>query len=396
MNRRTVIIAIILLLIIFGIGVALYFGAISPQSPRARQFFGNLPIIGGRAPLGGESPTPTPTPPSDQSRVSDYLLRQIVDKEVMAPAESNERNSLLYLLRDSGHIVSSGFDGREERTVSNLTVLEVFDASWASKKNSVAMFYHEGGVVKKFLNGVATGTRRTFLPQETAAFDWSPDGLSIAYLLKRAEDTALVIADSQNRNPRVVYSTPIPDFTVSWAAKNTILLVSRPSGLAPSLILRFDLVSRSTSILLSGRRGVVVKPLPDASGFLFSQSSASGQAELLARYTFGDRQVTPLAVVTLAEKCAAAPRSKMVYCGVPRQPLGATLPDQWYAGTLSFSDRIVAIDPKDGSVTTLMEGVADVDVVSPFVSTDEQHLFFLDKKTSTLWRLDLATTTPGQ
>lgn len=390
-NRKPyIIVGIILILLVLG-GGAWYLLWSAPQSPKVQAFLRNLPVVGSRLPLvGGGKVTPTPeTPATAAGRGEVPLLVQVVDKEIFAPALSTDGKFLLYLARENGHVLTSDLDGEGERSVTNLTVPEMFDALWAPKRNRVAVRYYEQDTVKSFLNGVATGTAPRLLPPETIALDWSPDGQSLAYLERRAADTALVIADAGNQSPRVVYTTPVPDFTVRWAAANTILLVSRPSGLAPSLVLRFNIATRRTDTLLGGSRGVIMLPAPNAGGFLFSQSSPQGEAEPIAFYSYKDGQVTSLGAVTLVEKCTFAADSKTAYCGVPRGGIGSPSPDQWYRGAEVFSDAIVAIELTTGKTTTLSEGAAGVDAINLFATPDGKYLFFQDKKTGTLWRLTL-------
>lgn len=388
MNRK-IIIGIIVFVILAG-GILFYFFLPSvPSFPDKKSLFGNLPIIGGGLTTGtGTTPSDT-TDSSRESAKKERPVRQIIDREITIPALGTDKNSILYVLRENGHIFSSDLDGYNERSVINLTVLNVFDGAWATKKDRVIMRYFENDLVKTFVNGVATGTISRFLPPETASADWSPDGTSLAYLVRKNSDTALVIADAGNKNPRTVWTTPIPDFVVRWASKNTILLVSKPSGLAPSLVIRFDVLSRRADVLFSGIHGVVLMPAPDNSGFIFSQSANDGSAGGLSLYTFKDQRAAPLNITTIAEKCAFSSDAKIIFCGVPKGTPRSPQPDEWYKGTVSFSDAIVKIDLASGEMTTLVEQAADIDMINPFASPDGKYLFFVDKKTSTLWRVTL-------
>ncbi|MEK9147849.1 MAG: hypothetical protein AAB650_00255, partial [Patescibacteria group bacterium] len=286
MNRKVIIVGSALLILLIAGGLIWYFLA-APQAPGKGSFLDNLPIIGGRAPLGRESPiTPPPSPIAEER-----IIRQIVDRDIIGPALALDGKSILYVLRENGHVMSADLAGDNEKNLTNLTVLETFEALWSPKKNRVAMRYADGSTVKTFLAGVATGTASKFLPPETTALDWSPDGLSIAYLTKRSVDAALIIADAANQKPQVVWTTPIPDFTLRWAAKNLIILIAKPSGLAPSLVMRFDTNTRQAAVLPIAAPGVVVLAMPDGSGLLFSQSAEGGRAKALALYKFSTGQV---------------------------------------------------------------------------------------------------------
>lgn len=385
MSRKTILLIILALALIGG---AVLWYVLSPEGePQGRTFFGNLPIIGGRAPL----PTPPPAigaPPPGGIGAPSSALREIIARDILAPTMSQDGSFLLFVDRANGHLVRSDLDGRAETTLVNLTLLEAFDGLWSPLKNRVVISYPDTGAIKRFVESTATGTPSYFLPASTLSASWSPDGRQIAYLVRQGDRTNLVIADQQNRNARTVYQTPVPDFTLSWTAPNTVLLVSRPSGLAPSLILKFDTASRRAEPILAGSSGVVVMPLPDASGFVFSRSSERGEAQSLGRYAFSSGGASNLDVVTLAEKCAASTDSKLLYCGVPRNIPGPS-PDTWYRGAVALADEIVEINLGSGTQRTIAGAEANLDIVSPFVSPDGRYLFFQDKATGYLWRLTL-------
>ena len=385
MNKPVIVISVIVILILLGVGAAWFLMRTPPSADRS-SFFGNLPFIGG----GPTPPPPAATPPAPTPTEIERRLIQVVDKDILAPALSADGNSLLYVLRENGHVMRSGLDGSNEQIATNLTVLETFDGLWSPLKTKLAIAYHESGAVKRFLLETATATPSKFLPQDLTALAWSPDGKEIAYLIPQGNQTNLVIADQNGKNGKVVFSTPIPDFTLQWISKSTMLLVSRPSGLAPSIVMRFDIKTKKSDLVLAGRRGGVVTAAPDASGFVFSQSnSRDGRAEPLALHSFKDGNVSLIRYTTIAEKCAFSADGKKLYCGVPKGTLPAPMPDEWYKGAVSFSDAIVEIDAATSQTKTLLENEADVDLISPFVSPDGKYLFFQNKKDGTLWRLML-------
>src|SRR3989338_667082 len=392
MNLKKIIlssIAAIILLVLVGVGVALLRS--DNKENGSSSFFGNLPFIGGRD--GGPEPSLTPAepPPTDTPppTADGRPLIQIIDREILAPTITNEGDAIRYVARENGHVFQTDLAGGNERALVKITIAEPYEGFWAPLRNRVALFSVDAGVPKKFLAGVATGTASRFLPPEITSLDWSPDGASLAYLQRRKSDTTLVIADAAGQKPATVYTTPVPDFTLKWVAKNTILLASRPSGLAPGLVMRFSVSSRAAEVLLANRNGIIVQPLADGSGFLFSESNARGEAEPLSFFNLAPAAITPLNVTTLADKCSAVAIRKKVYCGVPQGTILGPSPDQWYQGAVSLRDSIMEIDLANGAARGLLGNDADVDVLAIFPTPDGRYLFFHDKKTGTLWRFDL-------
>lgn len=398
MNRALLIAIIaIVALIIIGVGAFFSLRGEGISTNGGTSFFGNLPFIGGKDDIAPQTPAPAPEPPPANNTVPTATpgvdegrpLIQVIDRDVLAPVITKEGNALRYVARENGHVFQTDLAGANERALVKITIPEPYEGFWAPLRNRAALFYIDGGIPKKFLAGVATGTASRFLPPEITSLDWSPDGVSLAYLSRRTNDVSLTIADASGQKPVVVYTTPIPDFTIRWVAKNTILLISRPSGMAPSLVLRFSVQSRTTDVLLANRNGIVVQPLADGGGFLFSESDGEGRAGALSLFDLATNKITPLNVTTLADKCSQRPNGKKIYCGVPRGTILAPSPDEWYKGTASFLDSIVEIDIANGNQRELPIQGVDVDVIAVFPSPDGRYLFFHDKQTGTLWRFAL-------
>ena len=387
MNRRRITALAILLLL--GGGVA-FFVFIRQAAAPGGPVPGGLPVIGGRARLGGAEGTGQTEPPAAGPGQEKVTLVEIVTTDVLAPTLSADGKSLYYIDRASGHILTSDLDGNNEKTITNLTLLEAYAAVWSPQKTYVTIFYHESGITKKFVSSLATATPSRFLPQDVTSFAWSPDGRELAYLVTQGGETRLVIADAALRQTRTAYTTPVPDFTLAWANRTTLLLVSRPSGLAPSLVLAVNPESRRAEPIIAGRPGVVAVAAPDGSGIIYSKSSSTGAADALAFRRLSDGTEVPLGIHTIAEKCAFARGAARAFCGVPSGAIPPPSPDVWYQGAVSFTDAIVEVNIESGATETRMAGEANLDVTWPFVSTDNRYLFFQDKNTGTLWRFTLS------
>lgn len=383
MTRRRIVLIALILIAAFAVIVALTLDL--PGGPVPGGLRSRLPILGGRSPLVPPAPPPAETGvPVPRGR-----LREVVAKDLLAPTVSRDGRQLYYLERETGHLLASALDGTNEQTLSNLTILETFAGYWSPGREKVVLAYQEGPAVKTFALPVASGTPSHFLPLETTSFSWSPDGRSMAYLIRRGTESALIIADQANRGSRTVYTTPIPDFEVRWASANSILLVSRPSGLAPSLVLRFDPLARRAGPIIGGRRGVILLPAPDGSGFVFSSSGNRAEALPLAFASLRGSGADGLDAITIAEKCAFSANAKTLYCAVPAGGFAAPSPDLWYRGAGTLSDRIFAIDLATKSATLVPEGELGFEAISLVAAPDGQYLFFQDRATGHLWRLEI-------
>ncbi|MBU0998803.1 hypothetical protein KKG24_00625, partial [Patescibacteria group bacterium] len=85
--------------------------------------------------------------------------------------------------------------------------------------------------------------------------------------------------------------------------------------------------------------------------------------------------------------------SNAIYCGVPKSITNNRYPDTWYQGEVSFSDQIWKIDIKTESATLLLDPITisgeDIDSIKLMLDSNENYLFFINKKDSFLWEFNL-------
>ena len=115
---------------------------------------------------------------------------------------------------------------------------------------------------------------------------------------------------------------------------------------------------------------------------------------LLSVFDIDEGEVTDLPLWTLTEKCVWSEKnSVIIYCGASNFiPRGESL-DLWYQGITSFSDSVWMIDIETQTVKVLADPVniagEEIDLIKPVLSQDENYLFFINKKDSSLWSLRL-------
>ncbi len=102
--------------------------------------------------------------------------------------------------------------------------------------------------------------------------------------------------------------------------------------------------------------------------------------------------VTALPVATLTEKCTWSPDSLSIYCGVPTA-VTKNLPDSWYQGVDSFSDRLWKIDLSTRLATLVIDpstisGVR-IDMESLAMDSASDVVVFTNKADNSLWAYDL-------
>jgi hypothetical protein len=104
------------------------------------------------------------------------------------------------------------------------------------------------------------------------------------------------------------------------------------------------------------------------------------------------RTTTALPLATISDKCTWSADGRSAYCAVPTN-LHGNLPDDWYQGAVTFTDRIWKIDLAQRIATLVIDpsqiGKVNVDAVNIAVDPSEDILTFTDKHTGALYAYDL-------
>ena len=386
MTRTTkIVLAILILGILALLGWGVYYWFFTPRGgtgtqPGQRSFLffpsGEMPPTTDNQNNNGEPIIPELTQNGD--------LVKIVSDPVIGATLTKDETKLLYYKRSGGNLFRSDPDGKNEETVLNLTVVGLTDVNWSADRAYAILSFIENGAVKRFIENVATSST-LFLPSSITSVDWSPtDPKVIAYTERKAPGISVTTASSALKNLRVVFANTIPDYILQWQNKSSLLLVTPPSFAAPSLALSVALTGKATE--LPAGRGLAI--LPNPLGTVLAVSGVDNGKPLPLRLINQKGETVGTAdVATLTEKCAWAADGSAIYCAIPINPDGR-LPDDWYKGLVSFSDRIVKIDSRTGAVTDILAR-STFDAVNLFADSKNQFLFFTNKTDSSLWRIKL-------
>lgn len=386
MTRTT---KIVLAILILGVLALLGWGAYSwffaarggtGTQPGQRSFLffpsGDTPPATNNQNNNGEPTSPEPAQNGD--------LVKIVSDPVIGATLTKDETKLLYYKRAGGNLFRSDPDGKNEEAVLNLTVIGLTDVNWSADRASAILSFIENGTIKRFIENVSTSST-LFLPSSITSVDWSPhDPKVIAYTERKAPGVSVTTASSALKNLRVIFVNTVPDYILQWQNKSSLLLVTPPSFAAPSLALSVALAGKATE--LPAGRGLAI--LPNPLGTVLAVSSVDNSKPLPLRLINQKGETVGTAdVATLAEKCAWAADGSAIYCAAPINPAGR-LPDDWYKGLVSFSDRIVKIDSHTGAVTDIL-AQSSFDAINLFADSKNQFLFLTNKTDSGLWRIRL-------
>lgn len=296
-----------------------------------------------------------------------------------------------FIDRASGNIYRYLAHERSLTRLSNKTLPGVQKASWLPD-GSVAY--------ARFLSGTPgseqvatyvlpdTGEGGFFLEQGLSVAEATDSG-SLFTLLSGATGSVGSLSRSDGTNARTLFTSLLSSLVVH-PTRGNFFGHTGPSAFLDGYAFQIGATSGAFTRVLGPLRGLSTLPSPDGTRLLYSYLDRG--TIRLAVLDVATRTAIALPVATLTEKCVWAPDGLSAYCGVPTA-LPNGLPDFWYQGAVTFSDRLWKIDMTERLATLIIDptAVADLSIDAVALNTDpeEDVLLFTDKHTGALWVYDL-------
>lgn len=299
-----------------------------------------------------------------------------------------------YIDRQSGNMyVYNVTEGTSER-VTNHTAPGVQEVSWLSNGSLAFLRFlvAEGGIEHIETYALpADGSEGRFLARDLS--EVAVRGNDTLFTLTQSTSGSVgSLAKPDGSGTVTLFSSPLSAVEVAFAGTN-MLAHTKPSRVMGGYVFLVQRPSGTFSKLLGPLFGVTA--LPSYTGKQLLVTHVVNGAPVLSLFDVETRTTTTLPVATLTEKCVWAPDGLSAYCAVPisLSASGNNLPDSWYQGTVSFSDRLWKID-LTARVATLVANLPDltddpVDAVSLSLDAKETTLVFLNKRDGSLWAYSL-------
>ncbi len=396
-KRYLIIIGIIAGLVIIGLIAFWIFRATAPETtptPEGSPFPSGTKIPG--QPATPTTPTPT-IPPGELKQ-----LTQLTQKPVSGAtfiSSTTTKQTVRYFEKATGHIYDIDIQKGESSRISNTTIPGIFEVYWLKNGEQAAIRYienNETGVEDAVRNFVitslsATSTHGIFLSSDIKTIAASAKGDQIFYLSPYDGLNFGIIAAADNKKQKQVLSTPFGEFLASWPNDRTITLLTKPSADAEGYFYKLDPTTLYFDKILGSIAGLTALLSPGGENVIYS--GGGGQSLKIYIYNVKENKLSPFALTTMPEKCVwSKTKKEIIYCAVPSSIPNGAYPDDWYQGLVSFSDRIWKIDTLNGSTEIISaENNQDLDFINPFLSKNEDYIFFQNKKDGTLWSLKIGS-----
>lgn len=331
------------------------------------------------------------------------ILRQISDKPVAGGISFKNGSSTIirYVERGTGHIVETGSDSFDFIKISNTTIPKVPQAIWSSNGQSVIMRYTKDNseIVSSFSANIIKATtsqdvsknpKSAFLPSNITQLSVSPTGDKIFYLINSEGGAGGIVSNMDGSQKKQIFKSPATEWLTSWPNKETIALATKPSSAVAGYLFFLNSKTGEYNKIMSGINGLTALVSSTTKNILYSESINSSLKLTYLNLKNGESKT--LSFKTLPEKCAWSKTEEfIIYCAVPKTIQNSEYPDSWYQGLVQFNDNIWKINTKTNSSEIIIdlqkESGNEFDITDPFLSDNNEYLFFINKKDLTFWSL---------
>ncbi len=349
------------------------------------------------------------------------LFRQL-SKEPTAGATAIMRDGKVfvrYVLRENGHVHEVEARTGADTTLTNTTVLKVYEASFGNAGNSVALRFlrrdplTQQDVIKTYLArievpiGVGSATdavgilRGEYMSDNISAVSITPNGADLFYLLPIPEGVSgTVVSLTTNLLPKEIFRHSFAEWLPQIRNDGSLLLTTKPSAKIPGFAYTYQSSDKKLTRILREKDGLTTFESPDKQYVAYSENITDVPYFSIKGVDLpgiaDERRTVPL--VTLPEKCAWGTRT--LYCATFTPAKRVQIPDAWYQGTLAFKDTFWSINPDNKDIAFVAdpqkEIQKDFDVRYAFVDATEQYFFFINKTDDTLWSLRIPQKSVAQ
>jgi hypothetical protein len=378
MNRRRIIIVLILIVVLGLISLAGYWllGGSSGSGDAA----GNLPEIGG-----------------------EFDPAENVDPEALAEATVPVANIAAYHVYEDGSIIAVHRDGTIDRVVeedvtslSNKPVEGFASASFSGDGSRILVLTGNQPRTQVNIFETESATWRV-VPGTFRDATWAPTGSQLATLTPdpTTGKTAIGIYDAANgRTVRTIVALALGDVSIDWPNAQTILVSDKPNQRSNGSTWAINVSSGVVSVAARGKLGYAARwndAAQSALAFQANQYRSGGRTKLIVD---GVEQAV-LSFTTMPDKCAFFDMpmgedefAPYVVCGVPRDQddlQRKNLPEAYYRKEFFSDDVLVGVNLETRSVEFTIATPTTVDATDLRV-VDGSTIYYLDRATGALYK----------
>lgn len=315
-----------------------------------------------------------------------------------------------YIERGRGHVFEAYTDTLGTIRISNTTIPKVYEGFIMGDGGRSILFRYlndSGEIIKTYAGRLEVredneeveedeqtlyAVEGTFLSDNITHMDLWGNNL-IFYIRESGGGVEGVVFNLTSDEHRIVFTPDTSEWIPLWRNAGSILLTTKASGFARGYSYTLTPPSSVLDREVGAEEGLTTLPEPDGDRILYTTTPRDELLEL-AVYNTATGEMTDLSLITLSEKCAwSRLEADVLYCAAPSSLPDGIYPDDWYKGVVSFNDLFWKVDVSSGRTQLLLTpsdfDEPNVDATNLTLSEDEAFLYFVDKKTGTLWSIQL-------
>lgn len=267
---------------------------------------------------------------------------------------------------------------------------------WPQKKDKALLFLKQddGNMLWHF----ADLTTKTLVPlkPEMSRIVWNNLGDKIFYQYTDPKNGSrtLNISNPDGTDWKTLTTIKGDSFIASIPRSTAISFWNKPNALEKTSFESIGLTGENRKILLTEKYGADYLWSPNGERVLVSSSvEKGGNALLLSSMNSAGGELQSLSIPTLISKIIWSKDNKTLYYALPGSiPENVMLPNDYFEKPLATKDTFWKVDTTTGKQTRLVDLkdiTATFDSTDFFLSPDEDILFFTERATRRLYRIDL-------
>lgn len=299
--------------------------------------------------------------------------------------------SIRYVERVTGHIYQMYLDTKASGKVSNSTIPGIYEAMFDGTATGVIYRYLDDSS-KSITTFLATlgSSKGEFLPSDILDVSVSPDKTKFFYLTRSSNGVVGTVRSFRDGKRTQVFNSPLSEWLTQWVGDQKVYLTTKASANFAGSVFSLNITNGVLTKVFGGVNGLTTLGNKDGVLVLYSSSVLGGPR--LGIFDLANHSTKQIDAYSLPEKCVWSRDQINIYCAVPNNIPNGDYPDDWYQGLVTFSDRFVKINANTGQVNIVGDSSSygGLDATHLFLDKIESKIFFINKKDSTLWSLDLS------
>ncbi len=294
-----------------------------------------------------------------------------------------------YVEQGTGHVYDIDLTSGTESLINGTTLPQSADAVFAKDGSHVAITAYTPSGNRTILQklekdqqgnspagvGLPLGAREIYFGDSTS---------TLMYLLEETTGSSGYSYSLRRGTGTQVFKIALRDIHVLWGSTNYVY--TTPTSLSTGQLYRVS----GSDLQYVTKGGLGLTGSSYGNGLIITTTNSSGIISTALNKS-GKAMDLPLSVIP--EKCAWGIKKKdTIYCSVPTNLTEGVFPDDWYKGSLSYSDILWEIKVENAEATMLSgfltESGREIDVSKIGTDNDGTLIYFINKNDNTLWMFD--------